>query len=68
MGGAMSQIHESVTHQIIDGVTNLEDELNPVEKRRKVFGFISSETKLNIQAQMKQLIAKMDNMERRHYE
>ena len=39
-----------------------------MERRKKVFGFIAHESKLVINAQMKQLIANMDNLERKHYE
>ena len=52
----------------MDGKIEVLEEITPVEKRQKVFGFISSETKQVISSQMKQMIAKMDGLERRHYE
>lgn len=61
-------INEAVTAQIIAGKTCVDEESNPVEKRRSVFGFISSETRAAISAQMKQLIASMDALQRKHYE
>lgn len=59
---------EAVFSNIMDGKTEVNTDLTQVQKRQQVFGFISSETQQVIGAQMKQMIAKMDGLERRHYE
>ena len=50
MSEVMQPVNDAVTSEIINGASVLDGELNPVEKRRKVFGFISSETRLAIAA------------------
>ena len=45
MSEVMQPTQEAVTSMIINGAAMVGDEFNPVEKRQKVFGFISSETR-----------------------
>ena len=45
MSEVMQPTNEAVTSMIINGAAMVGDELNPVEKRQKVFGLISSETR-----------------------
>ena len=74
---------ETVFKQIIDGVTDVNTDLDTVsfasiglsisfifqlEKRKKVFNFIANETKQVVAASMKQMIPSLENLERRHYE
>ena len=74
---------ETVFKQIIDGLTDVNTDLDTVsfasirlsisfmfqlEKRKKVFNFIASETKQIVAASMKQMIPSLENLERRHYE
>ena len=79
MKEATQPVQDATIGQIVEGAIKPESglganfdedqfEFNPVERRRRVFSFIASETRANINAQMKQLVAKMNQLERKHYE
>ena len=65
---AADTIKEAVFEGVLEGRTVIDTSLTPADKQKKVFGFISTETKLIINATMKNLSTNMDNLEKRHYE
>ena len=65
---AVEPVKETVWEGVRDGVTQIDTSLSNVDKQKKVFAFLSAETKLIISATVKQLGTSMDQLEKRHYE